>query len=47
MFSNRAAPARPSPVESADKIVLVIILEPAMAFSRILMSSLFLMLRGM
>jgi hypothetical protein len=47
MFSNRAAPARPRPVESADKMVLVTMLEPAIAFSRTLISPLFLMLRGM
>jgi hypothetical protein len=38
---------RPRPVESAERMVLVMILAPAMAFSRTLMSPLFLMFRGM
>lgn len=34
-------------MERAERMVLVMMFEPAMAFSRTLMSPLFLMLRGM
>lgn len=38
---------RPRPVERAERMDLVMMLDPAMAFSRTLMSELFLMFFGM
>jgi len=46
-FSNRSLPVRPICVERPDRMALVMMLEPAIAFSRTFMSPVFLMLRGM
>lgn len=47
VFSKREAPVSPQPVESADRIALVTMLDPAIAFSSTFMSGLFLITSGM
>lgn len=46
VFSKRDAPVSPHPVDSAARIALVTMLEPAIAFSSTFMSGLFLMRPG-